>query len=98
MEKVEIAINTNSGYRATEMVADLRNAVETLFFPMKVVGYWDIPASDHRCPQAQLDAPCPHVVPRDDPKFLDYTVTVERDLDGTLDVYFPHAQVHVYIG
>ena len=98
MESVEIAITTTSGYRATEVVADLRNAVEALYFPMKSVGYWDVRAGDHRCPQAQIGAGCPHLLPVDDPAFVDYEITVERSLDGVLDVYLPHAQVHVYLG
>ena len=97
MDTVEIAVRTDSGCRSTEMVADLRNAVEALYFPMKSVGYWDVRAGDHRCPQAQLGSQCPHLLPSDDPKFVDYKVTVERDLDGALEIYFPHAQVHIYM-
>ena len=98
MESVEIAVATTSGYRATEVVADLRNAVESIYFPMKSVGYWDVRASDHRCPQDMLRAQCPHVLPADDPRFVDYELTVQRDLSGVLDVYFPHARVHIYLG
>ncbi len=97
MDAAEVAITTRSGYRPTEMVSDLRNAAETLYFPMKAVGYWDVRTSDHRCPQAQLRSQCPHLLPADDPKRIDYAVTVERDLDAVLDVYFPHSQVHVYM-
>ncbi len=97
MDTVEIDIRTNSGYRPTEMTADLRNAAETIYFPMKAVAYWDVRAKDHRCPQTMLGGKCPHVLPPADPKFVEYRVTAERDLDAVLDVYFPHAQVHVYM-
>ena len=97
MDTVKIAVTTRSSFRATEIVADLRNAIEALYFPMKSVGYWDVRAKDHRCPQAQLRAQCPHVLPSDDSRFVDYEVTVERDLDGVLDIYLPHAQVHIYL-
>lgn len=97
VEAIEIAITTPSGYRSSEMVADLRNAAEVLYFPMRAVGYWDVRSRDHRCPQASLGKPCPHLLARDDPRFVDYMATVERDLDAVIDVYFPHAQVHVYM-
>ena len=97
MQRVEIAVKTRSGYRASEMMADLRNAAELLFFPMRSVGYWDLSSSDHGCPQAQLGHTCPHLLPPEAPGFVDYLVTVERDLDGVLDIFFPHARVHIYL-
>ena len=97
IEQVTITIVTASGYRPTEMVADLRNAAETLFHPMKSVAYWDVPSRDHRCPQAMLGRPCPHVLPEGDPLRVEYHKTVE-DLQGAVDVYFPHAEVHIYLG
>lgn len=98
MERVEITIAGAPDYRATEMVADLRNAVESMYFPMKAVAYWDVRSRDHRCPQSLLGKPCPHVLSMDDPRYVPYERTVERDLDGAVDVYFPHGQVHIYIG
>ena len=97
MDRVEITITTGSGYRPTEIVADLRNAVESIYFPMKAVAYWDVRSKDHRCPQSLLGKGCPHVLPPDDPRYVAYEKTVE-DLDGVVDVYFPHGQVHVYVG
>ncbi|MCL0101977.1 hypothetical protein M1O29_02700 [Dehalococcoidia bacterium] len=97
MNTVEIAISPSTSYRATEVVADLRNAVEAIYFPMKSVGYWDTRTGDHRCPQAQLGGECPHLRETKDPKYIDYATTVERDLNGVLSVYFPHAQVHIYL-
>ncbi len=94
---MEITIATSSDYRATEIVADLRNAVESLYFPMKAVAYWDVRSKDHRCPQSLLGKGCPHVLAADDPKYVAYERTVERDLDGVADIYFPHGQVHIYI-
>ena len=98
MDRVEIRIAGLSDYRATEMVADLRNAVESIYFPLKAVAYWDVRSKDHRCPQSLLGKPCPHVLLPDDPKYVEYEETVERDLDGVVDVYFPHGQVHIYVG
>ena len=98
MDRVEISVTTSSGYRPTEMVADLRNAVESIYFPMKAVAYWDVRSKDHRCPQALIGKVCPHTLPPEDVRHVSYETTVERDLDGVLDVYFPHGQVHVYLG
>ena len=79
------------------MMADLRNISEILFHPMHMVGYWDIPSRDHLCPQAKLGATCPHTLLDGDPKRVDYLTTVERDLDGVLDIHFPHAEVHIFL-
>ncbi len=97
MERIEVLIPPSESYRATEIVADLRHAVETLFFPMKTVGYWDVPTGDHLCPQAKLQGRCPHALPTGDPARVDYLVTVERNLDAVLEVYFPHARVRLFL-
>ena len=96
MDRGEVNIPPPSKNRATEIVADLRNAAEVLYHPMRSVGYWDVRSNDHRCPQAALGAQCPHVLPRDHPKFIDYDQTIS-DLDWFLDIYFPHGQVHIYV-
>ncbi len=97
METIELRLDGSRTYRPTEIVADLRNVVEALFHPMRMVGYWDTRSSDHLCLQDKLGQPCPHVLPKDDPRHVDYQRTVERDLDAVLHVDFPHAQVHFYL-
>lgn len=97
MEKVEIILSGGASYRPTEMVADLRSAAETLFFPMKTVGYWDVPTRDHICPQAQKRRACPHVLEPDDPSHVDYVSTAEQDLDAVLEITFPHAKVRLFL-
>ena len=98
METIEITIPRSGSYRASEMIADLRNAADVLFFPMKTIGYWDIPTNDHACPQAQRHRPCPHILSPSDPSRVSYEHTVEHDLDGVLEVAFPHAQVRLFLG
>jgi hypothetical protein len=98
VERVEVSFSKGTDYRPTEIVADLRNAVESLYHPMKAVAYWDVRTRDHSCPHALLGRVCPHTLPEGDPRHVPYERTVERDLDGVADVYFPHAQVHIYIG
>ena len=95
---VDIRVHADSDFRATEIVADLRNIAETLFFPMKCVGFWDIPTKGHICPQLQRGHECPH---RDGsaPEVPDgYRDTVENELGGVLEVAFPHAGVYIYLG
>ena len=41
MDRVIIRIETDDGTRASETIADLRNAAEVLYFPMTLVGFWD---------------------------------------------------------
>ena len=96
--RVAVDIHTDSDFRATEIVADLRNAAEILFFPMKCVGFWDVPTGGHICPQLQRGRECPHHN-RPAPETLDgYRDTVENELRGALEVAFPHADVYVYLG
>lgn len=97
MEQVVVQFSGAGSYQPTQIPADLRNAVETLFSPMKMAGYWDEPTSDHLCPQSRLRRPCPHTLPPGDAGHVPYLTTLERDLDAVLDVYFPHARLHVYL-
>ncbi len=95
MIRVTIEIHTESGFRASEIVADLRNVAEILFLPMRCIGFWDVPTGGHICPQLQRREECPH---KDIPEaFEEYRNTVENELRGTLEVVFPHAEVYIYL-
>ena len=61
LARIVVQVTTDSGFRATEIVADLRNTAETLFFPMHCVGFWDGPTSGHICPDEQRGQKCSHV-------------------------------------
>ena len=98
MEKVTVRITARDGFRASEIVADLRNAAETLFHPLRCVGYWDGPSRDHLCPQAMRQASCPHVLAPEESGYIPYAQTVDEDLQGFLEVAFPHADVSVFLG
>ena len=98
MEVVEVVIKSDGAFRATEILADLRNVAETLYFPMKLVGFWDTQAGNaHLCPQERLGKRCPHVLPPSDPAHVPYALAVQRDLGATLEVRFPHARVSVFL-
>ncbi len=64
MERVVVEIRTEGDYRGTETVADLRNAAETLYFPIRLVGFWDRRVDMHLCPQEERQQPCPTDCPR----------------------------------
>ena len=98
MERVSISIDTEGAFRATEAMADLRNVAETLYFPMRFVGFWDSQADGaHLCRQEELGQECPHNLPSDDPSYEDYSVAAERDMRATLEVSFQHAGVVIYL-
>ena len=98
MERVVVEITTGGEYRATETVADLRNAAETLYFPMRLVGFWDRRADMHLCPQEERMQPCQHRLPEGEFADVDYRLQLQRDRGGSLEVFFPHAEVTVYLG
>ena len=41
MDRVVVDIRSDSGSRASEIIADVRAVAETLYYPMKSVGFWD---------------------------------------------------------
>ena len=98
MEQVQVNVTPRAVFRATEVIADLRNVAETLFNPLKLVGFWDNQAGGiHLCPQEQTGGECPHNLPEDDPRYQDYTVTAGNHMRAKLEVYFPHAALLVYL-
>ena len=97
MDRVVIDIRTESDIRASEIVADMRNAAETLYFPMKLAGFSDSRADLHLCPQEERRQPCPHRLGSDDPNFIEYAETLQRERGASLEVVFPHAGVTLYL-
>ena len=92
MHHVQINIEVEGGFRATEIIADLRNVAETLFSPLKLVGFWDEQADGmHLCPQEQLGRECVHKLPLEDPRHEYYAVTADDYMRAVLEVRFPHA-------
>ena len=99
MEYVTVDIKSKGGFRATEIMADLRNVAQTLYAPLRPVSFWDVTAGNaHLCRYENQGQDCPHLLPHDDPNHVVYTNTIEIDMDGILEVYFPHAQVYIYLG
>ncbi|MDA1188444.1 MAG: hypothetical protein O2854_02015 [Chloroflexi bacterium] len=97
MDKVTVNIENDGESRATEIIADLRAVAETLFFPMKLVGFWDYHKDMHLCPQEERRLVCPHELANDDPKFVEYAMTLQRERGANIEVSFPHAKVSIYL-
>ena len=97
MEIVTINIEPNRPYRATETMADLRNVAESLYFPMKVAGFWDTRIDLHLCPEEERRKECPHR--RSSGEFDEdaYARSMERMRHTTLQLEFPHAQITIYL-
>ena len=74
MDTVTIAVVTESWMGASEIIADLRNVSETLYYPMKLVGFRDHRRDLHLCPQEERRETCPHRLRASDPKYVDYEV------------------------
>lgn len=99
MQRVVITIDTADDVWPTEAMADLRNVAENLYHPLREVGFWDVNAEDaHVCRFLALGKTCPHMLDESDPDWISYPQTVEQEMRGTLEVYFPHANVYVYLG
>ena len=97
MDKVTIAIETDDSTRASEIVADLRNVAEALYFPMKMVGFWDYRADMHLCPQEERREICPHRPNPEGIKQVEYSYSMGRERQANLEVYFPHSNVALFL-
>ena len=97
MDRVTITIASEGGSRPSEILADLRAAAETLYFPMRLVGFWDSRADIHLCPQEERRERCPHRLPDGDAGRIEYEVTMSRERRGSLEVAFPHAGIAIYL-
>jgi hypothetical protein len=97
MDRVTVTIDTEGGSRPSEILADLRAVAETLYFPMRLVGFWDSRADIHLCPQEERREPCLHRLDTGDADRVDYEVTISRERRGSLHVSFPHAGLAIYL-
>ena len=57
MEKATVRIETDSPFRPSEIMGDLRIVAETLYHPMRLVGFWDAAANTHMCPKPSSGSP-----------------------------------------
>lgn len=97
IEKVTVSIEVEGDARATEILADLRSVAETLFYPMRLVGFWDHQADMHLCPQEERREACPHKLPTDHPEYVEYVSTLQRERRASIELNFPHAGITIFL-
>lgn len=97
MNIIKVTFTGDTEFRPSEIVADLRSAAETLFFPMRMCGFWDQAADIHLCPQEERRQPCPHRLPASNPDRVDYSRTLERERQAVLGLEFPHSEITIYL-
>ena len=97
MNRVVVNIETGGNIRASETMADLRNVVENLYFPMRVAGFWDSQADVHLCPQEERRQECPHKLADIESSRSAYIETLQKERKASTEVYFPHADLTFYI-
>ena len=78
-------------------MGDLRIVAETLYYPMRLVGFWDEPVGTHMCPETEMGRSCPHGAAEDDPAHVPYSRSMERYKQAAIEVAFPHARVRMFL-
>ena len=97
MEKATVRIETDSPFRPSEIMGDLRIVAETLYHPMRLVGFWDAAANTHMCPETELGQSCPHGAPAGHPGHVPYSRSMQRLKQAAIEVVFPHANVSMFL-
>ena len=97
MNKIVINIETEGDIRASETMADLRNVVENLYFPMRIAGFWAFQANVHLCPQDERRHGCTHRLADPAAGISAYVQTLQNELNTNVEVYFPHADISFYM-
>ena len=97
IDKITVEVKIEGEARATEILADLRSVAETLFYPMKLVGFWDYQADMHLCPQEERRETCPHKLPKDHEEHVEYVSTLQRERRASIELNFPHAGITIFL-
>ena len=96
LARIAVNLDGPAEYRGTEIIGDLRVIAETLYYPFKFVGFWDGQTGNHLCPQTQAGQACSHSP--DEAGRAAYAATVENDMKGEIEVFFPHADLSIFLG
>lgn len=97
IDRVTVDIKADGEARASEIIADLRSVAETLFYPMKLVGFWDYQADMHLCPQEERREACPHKLPAEHADHVEYVNTLQRERRASIELNFPHAGIAIFL-
>ena len=96
LARIVVNLDGPAEYRGTEIIGDLRVIAETLYYPFKFVGFWDGQTGNHLCPQTQAGQACSHSP--DEAGRAAYAAAVENDMKGEMEVFFPHADLSIFLG
>ena len=96
LARITVNLDGPTEFRGTEIIGDLRVIAETLYYPFKFVAFWDGQTGNHLCLQTQAGQTCTHGP--DDVGRAAYAVSVEEDMKGELEVFFPHAGLSIFLG
>lgn len=97
MNKVVVKILGNQDFRSSEIVADLRNVSEILYYPLKCVAFWDVETYGHVCPHLLSKDNCPHKLDTPSASLRAYRRTAETNLRSIVEIHFIHAGVYIYL-
>ncbi|MBI14711.1 MAG: hypothetical protein CL782_00380 [Chloroflexi bacterium] len=93
-----ITIDIEKGaFRPTEILSELRIVAETLYAPMKMVGFWDKVEGMHLCPQIERHKPCLCDPENPGEKFISYVKILERERQAALAISFSHSGITIYM-
>ena len=96
LARIAVNLDGPAEFRGTEIIGDLRVIAETLYYPFKFVAFWDGQTGNHLCPQTQAGGACTHSP--DDAGRAAYAVAVEDEMKGEIEVFFPHADLSIFLG
>ncbi len=97
MDPINLNLSGDGKYRPTEVLSDLRIVAETMYGPMKMVGFWDFEKDIHLCPHIEKRKECPHKLEESDPNYVAYETTLMRERQATLSIAFPHAKTTLFL-
>ena len=98
MDRATIRFEVEGAARASEIIADLRTASETLYFPMK--GGRLLGPSEGPAPLSARGNGGRSVRTssrRGQPGHEDYVLSLQRERQANLEVYFEHADLSMYL-
>tara|TARA_B100000401_G_scaffold166069_1_gene111004 strand:- start:148 stop:444 length:297 start_codon:yes stop_codon:yes gene_type:complete len=97
MHEIKFNVESSGEYRPTEIMSDLRIVAETMFIPMKMVGFWDYQQDIHLCPHLEKRKDCPHTLDENDNNYESYEKTLQKERNAILSIDFPHAQIKLFM-
>ena len=97
MHEIVFNVESTGEYRPTEIMSDLRIVAETMFIPMKMVGFWDYQQDLHLCPHLEKRKDCPHILDANHENYESYEKTLQKERGAIISINFPHANIKLFM-